>query len=114
MKLYTFALFVAFATSAIAQNLPSTPIPEPARTQIELAITKLDKTQLQAQVVQSQAKAAMDQLQSDFATEQRALNDLVAAEKKALKLPDNAVMDQKTFTFSVPAASKAATPELKK
>jgi len=111
MKLRNIVLLFTFTLgSAFAQGPKNVPVNPAGKDKLELAQVKIENTQLKAQQIQT----TMAQLQQEFSAENAAYQAAIDAEKKALKLPDTAVYDPKTFSFNVPAEPVKPTTEPKK
>jgi hypothetical protein len=112
LKFCSFVLFVSLSLAVVAQS-PSPAktigIPEPARTQLELAQTKLQNTQLKANQLQLQQEKALAQLNAEFFQEKSDFETLLNSTKSTLKVPDNGVYDGKTFSFNIPAEKTSPT-----
>ena len=107
-KIYGFVLLLSSSLVGFAQTTPKvTQIPEPQRTQIELALTKMDNTGLKASQLKSEADKQMTNLQNQYASEKKDFDALVASTKVLLKLPDTTVLDPQTLSFSTPTAAPA-------
>jgi hypothetical protein len=112
MRFRSVVLLVVLSSGVMFAQ--TTTVPDTDKTAIDLAQTKVENTQLKASQLQSQYQSQMQSFQKDFETQQKALNDAIDAEKKKLKLPDNATFDQKNFSFTVPPAPKKDDTAAKK
>jgi HSP20 family molecular chaperone IbpA len=107
------SLAVPVFSQAPATPAPATPtqvaVSGADKTQIELAMTKLENTQLKGQTLQSQAKEQMAALAKEYSDEQTAYEVALAAARKDLKLSGDATFNQKTFTFTIPVTKPEPT-----
>jgi signal transduction histidine kinase len=85
-----------------------------SRTEIELAVTKMEKIQAQAEGAQTSLKLTITQLKAEYTEAQAELNHAVEKARKELKVPDTATFNQATYSFNLPEKKSTETQQPKK
>ena len=107
------ALF-AFCLPLTAQSTSSVALSSTDKKAIETSKAKLTALQKHGAVVQAGYDTELASLKWQFTISNKALQDAIEAAKQHLNLPSDAVFDQSTYTFTVPAKPAPPTPEAKK
>lgn len=102
------ALVFLASTMVFAQTAPKVvPVTDQEKQALDLAQTKLQNYQFQANNLQAQMKDLGDKFQA----EQKVYNDALEAARKAHSLDDSATFDVQNFTFTVYPTVKKVEPK---
>lgn len=118
MKHLLSVLICTLALPLFSQT-PATPAPATPtqvavsgadKDKIELAMVKLENTQLRAALTKDEAKLQLHDLAQEAVTGKADYDSKLAEVRASLKVPDNAQFDTEKFLFVVPPTPPVPTP----